>query len=206
MLSSATRRTLNVPLLAATVLLLVGLVWGGSSMASAASDASSARDGAYRTTTSLAQSRIDAFAAKSAESLTLINRGNGAASEEEWQVQYANALAELEQSRFRDTDLVDLLEGYGAVHTQIRELDDGGDWDGAVAMATGFDPGTANAAFGAFDDESASILADAAADLDNRLDDATSPLGSLRTVLLVLSVLAAVGVAIGFTQRLREYR
>ncbi len=45
------------------------------------------------------------------------------------------------------------------MHVEIRKADDGGNWDDAVQKAIGEGSGTSNAAFKAFDDQSASELA-----------------------------------------------
>jgi hypothetical protein len=208
LLARATRRTLNIGLLAGTALIAIAIGWGGVSMSRAASSANDVRDGAYRDTTAVAEARIAAFSAKSAESLTLINRGNGADFETQWQTEMTaaeDALANADDADLTD-DLTSALEDYRAVHEQVRSLDDDGDWDGAVSVATSFDAGSSNAAFAAFDDPSASALDASSAVVDAKLDDAASPLGSARTVMLVLTLLAAASVVWGFNQRLKEYR
>ena len=74
------------------------------------------------------------------ESLTLIARGSGGAFEKAWQASTAAVdaeLAELAQNP-ASTDLSRLpWAAYAAAHQEIRALDDGGDWDEAVALATG---------------------------------------------------------------------
>ena len=47
-------------------------------------------------------------------------------------------------------------DDYATAHAQIRALDDGGDWEGAVALATGLDADSGNTTFAAFDTASAS--------------------------------------------------
>ena len=44
------------------------------------------------------------------------------------------------------------------MHNEIRELDDGGQWDAAVALATGSGPESANTVFNAFDASLADTL------------------------------------------------
>ena len=207
LLSKVTRRTLNLGLLIGTVLLLVAFVWGAASMAVAANNANDARDGPYTVATDIAAARIDAFAAKSNESLALINRGNGASFDEEWQGLIDDAHTALDRSR--EAAVADVrvdLDAYVDVHGQIRSLDEDGQWDDAVALATGFDQGQSNAVFGAFADSSSQVLNGAADDVDQQLADAADPLGRTRAVVLVLSLLAAIAVVWGFNQRMREYR
>ncbi len=207
LLAKVTRRTLNLGLLVGTVLLVVAFFWGAISMSSAASTANDARDGSYEMATDVAAARIDAFAAKSNESLALINRGSGASFEEGWQALIDDATAAL--GRSDDPSLQGVLDDLGAyveVHGQIRALDDEGQWDDAVALATGFDSGQSNAVFATFAASSASVLGDAATDVERQLADAADPLGATRTVVLVLSLLAAVAVVWGFNLRMKEYR
>lgn len=207
LLAKVTRRTLNLGLLVGTVLLVVAFFWGAISMSSAASTANDARDGSYEMATDVAAARIDAFAAKSNESLALINRGSGASFEEGWQALIDDATAAL--GRSDDPSLqgvLDDLDAYVEVHGQIRALDDEGQWDDAVALATGFDSGQSNAVFATFAASSASVLGDAATDVERQLADAADPLGATRTVVLVLSLLAAVAVVWGFNLRMKEYR
>lgn len=207
LLSRATKRTVNVGLVAATVLLVVAFAWGAISMSAAAARANDARDGPYRRATDVASARVDAFAAKSNESLALINRGSGSTFDEAWQASMTDARTSLGGSKDAAiTDLLGGLDAYTDVHTDIRALDDAGQWDDAVALATGFGADQSNGVFAAFSERSASVLGDAAADVDRQLADAADPLGTTRGVVLVLSLLAAVATVWGFNQRMKEYR
>ena len=99
-------------------------------------DADDAVGGSLTTADLVAQARAAAFDAQSQEALTLINRGNGAANEAKWQDAVGVVDAALRQAC--DRRLVGRLRlrnpytSYVAGHEQIRELDDGGDWDTAV--------------------------------------------------------------------------
>jgi hypothetical protein len=208
LLSRATRRTLNVGLLAGTALVLVGVIWGGSTMSSAASTANDARDGPYATTVLLAQARIDAFSAKSAESLTLINRGNGSTLEAQYLEHMAAATEAIDEAS-RDGQAAGVasdLAAYDDVHRQVRDLDDDGDWDAAVRIATGFDDSSSNELFARFDTNSAAALEEQSTKLDDRLGDATGGLGAARFAVLLSALLAAVAVGWGFNLRMKEYR
>ena len=84
-LAGRTRRLFNLPLVTATAaVLVVGVVLVGL-MAWSQSKANKTRSNAYFATVELATARIDAFDAKSAESLTLIARGSGAGLRRELQ-------------------------------------------------------------------------------------------------------------------------
>ena len=203
-LSAATRRTFNIPILAGTGLILLAIIYGGSAMALASSNADSARTGPYAATTALTAARIDAFTAKSAESLTLISRGNGAPFEEQWKSSYEAATKSI--ASLRQSSLTTALSAYATVHQAIRTLDDGGDWDNAVKQATSFDTGSSNQVFDVFADASEKSLDASARSLDSSLGDASSDLTPTRVAIFALGLVSLVAIGTGFTRRLRDYR
>jgi hypothetical protein len=188
---------------------LVGTILGIAVLASVQLDADRVRDGPYAASVAAAKARIAAFDAKSKESLTLIARGSGTASEQEWQVSLAQArsqtalLARLDPAA---SGLPAALDGWTAVHREIRARDDGGSWERAVALATGTGKGSANAAFAAFDDRSGTVLARAGAATSRELDSAGRWLAVVGLLTVLLGLLAAGGSWWGFALRLEEYR
>jgi hypothetical protein len=215
LLSRATRRTLNVGLVAATALTVIAFGWAALSMSRASSRADDARGDEYRNAVALADARIAAFSAKSAESLGLINRGNAAPFEEIWAADRSDvvdALATIDDdsNAFDDVPSVDdirgAFDGYSDVHDEVRAADNDGDWEGAVAIATGFGDGQSNAAFERFDESSAARVERYAAAVDDDLADAAGPLRTARLAALVLTVIAAAATAWGFNLRMKEYR
>jgi hypothetical protein len=204
-LAVRTRRLISVPLAAGAGVVLGVALLASIGMAFAQWKANDVRNGAYARTVALSQARIEAFDAKSAESLTLISRGSGQAFEERFQVRAGSAVAALggqEDSRA----VGDRLAAYLEVHARVRELDDAGDWDAAVALATGPDEAGSNVTFASFDDVSRRALAEEADGLGDGLDQARAPLGVLRFLLLVAGVVAAALAWRGPSVRLREYR
>ncbi|MGB7820532.1 MAG: hypothetical protein WBL35_17570 [Ornithinibacter sp.] len=204
-----TRRYLNVPMASGALLVLVTLVLGTAGLLAVKQDVDSTRDGVYAATLSTAQARIAGFDAKSNESLTLIARGSGSAFEEAWQASSEAVTGELEtfEENPASAGRAPLpWPEYATVHEQIRALDDGGDWEGAVELATGQDAGTGNATFAAFDTASDDQLADLSGQTSQRLDDT----GGWLPVAGVLGVLAGVVAALcawwGVSLRLEEYR
>ncbi|MCV2393043.1 hypothetical protein OEB99_01865 [Actinotalea sp. M2MS4P-6] len=210
-LARRTHRYLNLPMVAATTLLAVYLVVAITAMAGLSSAVRSAELGPYAAARALSEARIAAFDAKSNESLTLIARGSGAAFEEAWQTASGTATERLDEQAATDwtyggTDPRDDWSAYVALHADIRAADDGGDWDQAVALATSREPGSANAAFAAFDETSTAALDQAGADVTAALD---RPRGS--TIVLALAG-ALVGLLVaalswrGLGTRIEEYR
>lgn len=207
-LSVKTRRTFNRPLLAATAAVLVaGLVAIGA-LAWAQSHANDARDGPYDQTVALATARIGGFDAKSAEALALIARGSGAPFEERFSSASSSASSALSDAAVAGPESTrtvrDAFVHYLSEHTKLRQLDDGGQHDQAVAAATG--TGVANAAFVEFEGVSARALATQAADLADDLDDAAAPLLPVAWLVLLAGLAAAVLAWRGMSERLQEYR
>ena len=167
------------------------------------------RDGVYAATLSTAQARIAGFDAKSNESLTLIARGSGGAFEKAWQASNTAVNAELtELAQNPASSDLSLLpwSPYAAVHQKIRALDDGGDWDGAVALATGTEPDSGNATFAAFDTSSEAQLATLSGQTAQQLDDAGGWLPVSGALGVLAGLLAAACAWWGVSLRLEEYR
>jgi hypothetical protein len=209
-LAGRTRRLFNLPLVAATaIVLVVGIVLSGV-MWWSLNKAKSTRSNAYFSTLALATARADAFDAKSSESLTLIARGQGQPYEQRFKNEADNAqaiLARAAQGGNNDiATAAKAFDDYRTVHKQIRAKDDGGDWDAAVALATGSSPDGANAAFQKFNDASGQALQRSSTQLHRYLDDAHGPLPVFAWIALVAGVAAAVAAARGISVRMREYR
>lgn len=198
------RRTLNFGLLAATGLVLIALIAGWVSVAALSSTVMDIRQGPFSDVRDLATARIQGNNAKSNESLTLIARGSGAAFEKEWV-----SSAKIVEDRLEASDqppLVELWRGYSGQHEEIRKLDDGGDWDGAVAQATGAEASSSNATFAKFNEALAGELQQSSREASEGLTDPTTGL-RVAAILTALAALAAgVLSRIGLAARMKEYR
>lgn len=208
-LARRTRRYVNVPLAAAAVLVLVTLLVGASGLLGVADKVDTVRDGAYAATVSTAQARIAGFDAKSNESLALIARGSGASFEESWKTSDDVVRAELAKLD-QNPDSADLTplpwDDYASVHEQIRKLDDTGNWDGAVQLATGTAATSGNATFASFDTSSSDQLGALGRKTASQLDEAGGWLGFAAVLGLLAGVVAAVFAWWGVSLRLEEYR
>jgi hypothetical protein len=198
------KRTINAGMLAGSIALLLALVGGTIGLQQVRSSVDGIQTGSFAAVNAAADARIHASNAKSNESLTLIARGSGAAFEDAWKASSSAVQANLN----------DLGAGapaaewnrYVAVHNQIRALDDGGQWDAAVALATGTGPKSANSAFNAFDTKLAGSL-------DQVSRQASAGLSGPRTALVVAAILLLLlGLSTawfgrrGVAARLAEYR
>lgn len=203
-LSRRFKRTINVGVLGGAIVLLVGLVVGFAGTQQIGATVADVRGGSFADLNQAAEARIEANDAKANESLTLISRGSGAAFEQAFQdssVVVENNLAVLD-----GPNLGGLWFQYGTVHEEIRNLDDGGSWDQAVARATGAGDDSANTTFNAFDAALAAYLDDVSAATANTLGGRIPGL----VVLAVVTLLAGLGAGLlsrwGVGTRLEEYR
>ena len=214
-LARRTHRVLNTGLAAASVALLVGGVVAAAAVLGGNGVARSVASGPYAATVATSEALSLATDAKSMESFTLIKRGSGSEFEESYQASLAEAqslLDEAEDAEFNNDDGAsvpgprDLLDEWDAKHAEIRELDDGGDWDGAVAAATSRADDSAGAAFTAFSDQAHADVEAMSADAVNRLGSAATTARIAAWIALVLGVAGAVAAAAGMNVRLKEYR
>jgi hypothetical protein len=208
-LSLRTHRYLNAPLAAATAAVLVTLVVGSISLAAVSSRVSQVRDGSYAATLATARARIAAFDAKSNESLTLIARGSGQAFETAWLSSSKIVTAQSATSARLNGDAAKmgaLWTAYTQTHRSIRKADDGGNWEGAVARATGTGATSANASFDAFDASSGAALTSSSAATSNSLDAPRTWLMFAAWLGLLVGTAAAVSAWWGVSLRLEEYR
>jgi hypothetical protein len=199
------KRKINVGMLAGSIVLFVLAVVSLIVVVQLHSALSQISSGSLAAVNTAADARIDANDAKSNESLTLIARGSGQAFEAAWKSS-ANSVTESVGRLTDKPELVSQWQAYTDVHTQIRALDDGGQWDKAVAKATGSASDSSNTAFGAFDSNLAGYL-------DSVSQDASDSLAAEQPGMVVAAILFLLGgVAAAFlgrqgvTERLREYR
>ena len=208
-LARRTRRYVNLPLAAAALVVLVTLVVGTVGLLAVKQGVDTTREGVYAATLSTAQARIAGFDAKSNESLTLIARGSGGAFEKAWQASSTavrDELADLAQNPASSGLSPMPWSEYAGVHQQIRALDDGGNWDAAVTLATGTEPGTGNATFAAFDASSDAQLSGLSGQTAQQLDDARGWLPVAGALGVLAGVVAAFCTWWGVSLRLEEYR
>ena len=198
------RRRVNPGLLTGSIVLLGLSLAALVALISLATSVAGAR-GSFDDVSDAGAARVQGNLAKSSESLTLIARGSGQAYEDSWQASAEQVTGRL--SNIRDASLfTGEWDAYAAVHTKIRDLDDGGAWDDAVQLAVGSGPGSSNAAFAPFDAGLASFVASTGT-------GAVQGLRGHRAGLLLgclLTFLAGLGAAWagsrGVAARLEEYR
>jgi hypothetical protein len=204
-LSRATRRTFNVPLLAATGLTVLLALGSAVVLINQNVHLHRASTQGSKPAAELAEGRILALRERGDEALTLAAHGSGGAYETDFQAAQKELTAPRGPlaSDFLANEAVTAHQAYLTQHKQVRQLDDGGDWDGAVKLAIGA-PTTKS-----FD----TVTTDIGRALDERkvaftdeIDRAGDGLGLL-TVLGPLVALAVCALAaVGLRARLEEYR
>ena len=219
-----TNRVFNVGLLSASAAALILVAWSSIALAAAGSRVETGHREGTEQVTLLAGARRAALQARADEALTLIARGGGAAYEKDFTAVFgtligtngdggglldqALARATTEEDRTAIAAARDQARQWLLLHGRVRELDDGGEHDKAVALATG--PGTGEnspaAAFGQLDTAMGFALAAG----NDRVDDQATRAGNALTGLLVAIVLLTAGlvaaVVLGFRPRIGEYR
>jgi hypothetical protein len=214
-LARRTHRYLNVPLTAGIVAVFVAFVIGVVVVIGVGRDIGRVRDNQFAGTLALSTARSAAYDAKSNESLGLIARGQAKSYEDAWKARDGEVREQLDDvARIRwfggsDTSVQDLADGWGAyaaAHAKVRQLDDTGDWNAAVALATAGTPDSPRTTFAQFD----AALAPA---LEGYQEAVSSDVTAPRTrvvvtaVLLLIVGLVSAWLALrGVSQRVEEYR
>ena len=214
-LAKRTHRYINVPLSAGIAAVLVAFLVGAFVVTGVSRDIGAVRDNQFAGTLALATARSAAYDAKSNESLGLIARGQAKTYEDAWKARDAQVreqLANVGKTRWyggsgtSSQQLTDAWTAYANAHAAVRKLDDGGDWNGAVALATDPGQGKPRALFTDFDAK----LGQALEGYQQAMTaDVTAPHGRvvLTAVLLLLVGLASAWLALrGVNQRVEEYR
>ena len=199
------KRTINVGMMASAAVLLLMVIGSLVAVLQLRGALNEISTGSLAAVNTAADTRIEANNAKSNESLTLIARGSGQAFDAAWKSSADSVTGNLARLSGQP-ELASQWQAYADVHAQIRELDDGGQWDKAVAKATGSGKSSSNTVFGTFDSNLASYL-------DGVSLDASSSLADEQPIMIVAAILILLGgVAVallgrwGVTERLKEYR
>jgi hypothetical protein len=199
------KRRINVGMLVSAAVLLVLTVGGLLAAQQLSSSLGSISNGSLAAVNTASDARIDANNAKSNESLTLIARGSGQAFEDAWKSSADSVSGNLQRLSERP-ELVTQWQAYTDVHGEIRDLDDGGRWERAVALATGSKADSSNTVFGTFDQNLASYLDEESQQTSNSLAD-EQPAMVVGAILILLGGLAAALLGRwGIAARLKEYR
>jgi hypothetical protein len=220
-LSRQTHRTLNVGLLAATVLALVLVLWNGIAWVAVAAHLSAADRQGSGQVELLSKARIAALQARADEALTLVARGSGAAFETDFKKQFGDLINPdgrsglLNKARDAATDddvrakldaAITDVKTWSTIHGQLRKVDDSGDFPAAVKLTIGTDKGSAASIFKRVDDSLGSAIRVTSSTFDRQASAADDALTGQTAGGIVVTILLLAGVAVGYQQRIAEYR
>ncbi len=219
-LTRKTNRVLNVGLVVATAAVTVGLLWGTVALLVESSYVSAGERNGSQQVDVLVQARINSLKCRADETLTLVARGDGPGYEKEWTelsatltgdgdhnlLARALGLASSPEIADEVQQAVDNARAWVAAHEKIRELDNSGQYEEAVKMAIGDTDAGAATAFGKLDKNLITALNGGRAEFFTQTTRAGQALTGLVPGIIVLSLIAGAGVAMGIRERLREYR
>lgn len=208
-LARRSHRFLNLPLVAATVAVVVGLAAGGAVMIAAQSEANQVKDESYAATLALANARIAAYVGKSYQSIALIYVGTGGdypTNQKNYQSQVGKAKERLTAAagsgaNVGATELQEWVTANEQLYTAAQS-----DWVSAATSATKTTPGSVNALFAAFDQATRPALAGQATAVKDGLSGSSGALVVLGWLALLLGIVAAGLSWLGVSLRLEEYR
>lgn len=202
-IASRFKRRINVGLAVAAGAILAMTAMASLASASQLRENESLKSGAYERVVDGSQVRAAANDAKAYESLRLIARGSGATFEKSW-ASSAQSVTDLTGKAQLSTEL-NAWNRYAEGHAEVVRLDDNGEWDRAVALATSPAADAPSAAFADFDEKVRAVV-------DGSGSVATKTLGGMNLTFLFLAVgsaLAGLGAAAaawrGVSRRLEEY-
>jgi hypothetical protein len=214
-LTRRTNRLLNVGLLVATIAVLLGLVWGTFVLLVEASKVASGHDSGTRQVELAVQARITALKMRANETLTLVARGDGGEYETEFKklsddVSGGGSLLVRAQQLAANGDTLDAarqnVRNWLEAHDRVRELDDGGSYQDAVALAIGSAKDGAAVAFNDLDGNLSRAIDDGRVVFVDETNAASTAMTALVPGVAVLTLVAAAGVTMGIRERLQEYR
>ncbi|MGP0031696.1 MAG: hypothetical protein ACLPVF_14460 [Acidimicrobiales bacterium] len=207
------RRTLNVPLVTATVLIAALGLWFAIALVAQGSGVTTATSRGSGPIDTYTQARILALEMRADDELTLLTLDSvptyqqdytAAADRLEALLASSGAVAGAERPQAAHARAA--FAAYTRVHHHIRSLDSGGNLDGADAVASG---------------PAATDLPAVSSDLDTVLTDdisgsqgtfhsamaaATGDLDGVLVAIALLALISAVLVLVGFQSRIAEYR
>jgi len=169
--------------------------------------------------TELDDARTAVLQARSSESLTLVARSAGFASDDDFTTGIARVvgpdgtsglLARADSGAPGSTDRITAIAmavgDWQAAHRRVRELDDGGRYHDAVTSVVSTTPGGSGAAFERLDAALAEAIDAERAAFAAATASADRVLTGLTMGPAVLALLAAAAVAAGLGRRIGEYR
>lgn len=103
------------------------------------------------------------------------------------------------------TSAIESLDEWMAAQNRADSLYQQGDYQAAITISSGQDPGDSGAAFDEFDESMQDAIEEARETLRTRIDNARRTSSNGPDLIIALSALAAFSVVVGVAPRIREY-
>ncbi|OBJ00737.1 hypothetical protein A5659_13690 [Mycobacterium sp. 1165196.3] len=213
-LARRTRRRINPGLVVGALAILVMVVWVGTALTISTTASRSAKDTAAESLKTVTNVAITAQQARADETLSLIRRGDEEKRKQSFYQRIDSMHRQLDQYMSR-SDAVDKpdLEGADQLLLRWRQANDRitsyisvGNYRAATQVALGSSEEDSTPAFDKLEDELVKAMDQGRITLRNDVINARSGLSGAQVGGVVLSLGAAIAVALGLWPRLKEYR
>ncbi|MGE2689236.1 protein kinase G-activating protein GlnX [Mycolicibacterium pulveris] len=213
-LARRTRRRINIGFVAGGLAVSIMLIWVGTALVLSTADSRSAKDTAAQSLTTITNLAITAQQARADEILSLIRRGDETVRKQSYYQRIDMMARQLSEYLARDdavdkTDLVDaekLLQRWRAADDRINAYISVGNYQAATQVALGTREDDSTPAFNQLDEALSKGIEESRSQLRNNIVNAYRVLSGATVGAAVLSIVAAVSVALGLWPRLSEYR
>lgn len=213
-LARRTRRRINIGFVAGGLAVSIMLIWVGTALILSTADSRSAKDTAAQSLKTITNLAITAQQARADEILSLIRRGDETVRKQSYYQRIDMMAEQLSAYLARDdaidkTDLVDaerLLERWRAADDRINAYISVGNYQAATQVALGTREDDSTPAFNQLDTALSKGIEESRSQLRNNIVNAHRVLSGATVGAAVLSIVAAVSVALGLWPRLSEYR
>ncbi len=212
-LARRTRRRINIGFVAGGLAVSIMLIWVGTALILSTADSRSAKDTAAQSLKTITNLAITAQQARADEILSLIRRGDETVRKQSYYQRIDMMAEQLSAYLARDdaidkTDLVDaerLLERWRAADDRINAYISVGNYQAATQVALGTREDDSTPAFNQLDTALSKGIEESRSQLRNNIVNAHRVLSGATVGAAVLSIVAAVSVALGLWPRLSEY-
>jgi hypothetical protein len=213
-LARRTRRRINPGLVVGALGILVMVVWVGTALTISTTASRSAKDTAAESLKTVTNVAITAQQARADETLSLIRRGDEEIRKQSFYQRIDSMHQQLDQYMSR-SDAVDKadLQGADQLLVRWRQANDRinayisvGNYRAATQVALGSGEDDSTPAFDKLEEELGKAMDQSRAQLRSDITNARSGLSGAQVGGVVLSLGAAVAVALGLWPRLKEYR
>jgi hypothetical protein len=213
-LARRTRRRINIGFVAGGLAVLIMLIWVGTALVISTADSRNAKDTAAQSLKTVTNLAITAQQARADETLSLIRRGDETVRKQSYynridmmQQQLSEYLAR--ENAIDKNDLANaeqLLKRWRAADDRISAYIGVGNYQAATQVALGTGDDDSTPAFNKLDEALSKGIEESRSQLRDDIINAHRVLSGATVGAAVLSVVAALAVALGLWPRLSEYR